>query len=327
MNTAVLLLVFNRPETTVRILQEIRTARPERLYVAADGPRQNSGNDLELCRKVRQITTSIDWQCEVKTRFLEKNLGCKDAVHSALNWFFEHEEQGIILEDDCLPDNSFFRFCEEMLEKYQNDTRIMTISGSNFQPLNEIENSYYFSRYPNIWGWATWRRAWQLYDFTMTAWPEFRQNKVFLEMFDRRTLRFWQNIFDRTHGTLVNSWAYPWTFSCLTHKGLSILPSVNLVSNIGELTEGTHTNKFLDPYMEFPRSTLKFPLIHPDKIKSNREYDILFEKIQNPGILTWLVRISRYFIYALFHKDVSVKKIFHEVYGKVKGRLYKKKSA
>lgn len=321
MNTPVLLLIFNRPETTTEVFQKIRAARPSRLYIAADGPRIHLEDEPVLCEKVRRIATDVDWECELKTQFQKKNIGCKNAVHAALDWFFEHEELGIILEDDCLPDHSFFWFCEEMLKMYYENSQVMMISGSNFQKINSKKNSYFFSRYPNIWGWATWRRAWQHYDITMALWPEFSRGKLFGEMFDRRTFRFWQNVFKRAYQNEINFWDYQWIFSCFVNGGLSIVPSVNLVSNIGHFTKGTHTNKYLDPYLGFPLSSIKSPLVHPKEVKINCEYDIMFQKVQNPRTWIWLIRILRYLSHALFQKNTSIKKAFRDIYTKIIGRL------
>ena len=177
LNTPILFLIFNRPEITARVFQEIRKAKPKQIYIAADGPRIDHPDDTALCNKTRQICDSIDWDCEVKTLFREENLGCQLAVSNAIDWFFKHESEGIILEDDCLPSQSFFHFCAELLDFYRDDEEIMCISGNNFQQgRGDDEESYYFSRYPHCWGWATWRRAWNKYDHDMSRWKEFRED-------------------------------------------------------------------------------------------------------------------------------------------------------
>ena len=177
METAVLFLIFNRPENTDKVFKKIKNVKPKKLYIAADGPRENNINDKVNCLKAREVINKIDWNGEVKTLFRDKNLGCKLAVSSAIDWFFENEEMGIILEDDCLPDPSFFYFCQELLQKYKDDKRVMMISGFNYL-LNslEIRESYFFSNYYPIWGWATWRRAWKLYDNEMKNWDYFKEN-------------------------------------------------------------------------------------------------------------------------------------------------------
>ena len=170
-------MVFNRPDTTAQVFETIRQAKPARLYVAADGARKEKDGELERVAMVREIATTVDWPCEVKTLFQDKNLGCKNAVSSAISWFFEHEEQGIILEDDCLPSADFFDFCENNLEKYRSDTRIMMIAGTNYLPSENLRVPFFFSEHFIIWGWATWRRAWQLYDLEMSSWNYELNNK------------------------------------------------------------------------------------------------------------------------------------------------------
>lgn len=178
-NVPILFIIFNRPETTKAVFHEIRKNQPFQLFVAADGPRREIFEDIENCRKVREIIQLIDWECNVQTLFRDENLGCKIAVSSAIDWFFSQVDEGIILEDDCLPDQSFFPFCQELLEKYRYDAKIMMIGGSNFQfNKNKFEYSYYFSRYFHIWGWASWKRAWQFYDVEMKAWPEIDRKSV-----------------------------------------------------------------------------------------------------------------------------------------------------
>lgn len=172
MHSAVLFLVFNRPDTTRQVLDSIRQARPPRLYVAADGAREDRPGERERCERVRGIATDVDWPCEVHTLFRARNLGCKTAVSGGISWFFEQEEEGIILEDDVLPDQSFFVFCEELLERYRHEAKVTMISGDYFHGNNHQPTaSYFFSRYTHIWGWASWRRAWQHYDREMAQWP------------------------------------------------------------------------------------------------------------------------------------------------------------
>ena len=191
LQTAVLFLVFNRPDTTAQVFEAIRQAKPPRLYVAADGPREGREGEVERVDKVREISMAVDWPCEVKTLFREKNLGCKYAVSSAITWFFEQEEQGIILEDDCLPSQSFFWFCEELLNEYMYDQRIWQICG--FSPLvNKIKESYYLSKYSPIWGWASWRRAWSAYDAEISSWPIVKNSEILRAFCDNRSESNWR---------------------------------------------------------------------------------------------------------------------------------------
>lgn len=175
MRSAVLFLVFNRPDTTRKVFEAIRAAKPQRLYVAADGPRMGSACEAGCCAEVRRIVTDVDWLCDVKFLFREQNLGCKMGPYSGISWFFEHEEEGIIIEDDILPLPSFFPYCDELLERYRDDERVGLISGSNIIYKHyRIQDSYFFSQYSLIWGWASWRRAWQTYDIHMHQWPSLK---------------------------------------------------------------------------------------------------------------------------------------------------------
>jgi hypothetical protein len=270
--TPILFVVFNRPDTTQRVFDEIKKVRPTKLYIAADGPRPNKQNDIDGCAQVREIfSKQIDWPCEVKTLFREKNLGCKYAVASAFDWFFENVEEGIILEDDDLPDPTFFPFCQEMLAKYRNDTRVMHISGCNFQQKNKKfrpEGSYYFAFIPHIWGWASWRRAWKHYDVEVTKWPEMKERGLLKNLFHDKAVSFmWANSFQRYHDKKINSYDGQWAFACLDNGGLCINPSKNLISNIGFGANSTHTSDATNENANLPTEPLEFPLKHPSKIE------------------------------------------------------------
>lgn len=243
LQTAVLFLVFNRPDTTAQVFEAIRQAKPPRLYVAADGPREGREGEAERVAQVREIATSVDWPCELKTLFREKNLGCKKAVSEGIAWFFEQEEQGIILEDDCLPHPDFFPFCENLLERFKSDKRISVITGDNFQNGTQRgAGSYYFSKYNHCWGWASWRRAWQLYQGDLPFWPEWSRSADWREKTpDPVERRYWSKIFKRVCAGQIDSWAYPWTASVWYRGGLTATPNVNLVSNIGFGPDSTHT--------------------------------------------------------------------------------------
>lgn len=260
----ILFLLFNRPDLAQIVFNTIRAIRPEKLFISVDGPRLNNSSDELACGKCREFTKQVDWECEVKTLFQTLNLGCKVGVSSAINWFFSEVEEGIILEDDCLPDLSFFPFCAELLEKYRDDTRIMMISGDNFLlSKEEVKYSYYFSRYHFIWGWATWRRAWKLYDVNMTNWPILVDDCNFLFQFSkRREQRYWENILNYIFQGKIDTWDYQWALTKWVNNGLTICPKVNLIKNIGFTKEATHTKREvlvanLESY-EIP-----FPIIHP----------------------------------------------------------------
>jgi len=243
LKTPVLFLIFNRPDTTEKVFEVIREQKPKYLYIAADGPRADKEGEAEKCRQTREIINKIDWDCELKTLFRDENFGCKIAVSSAISWFFENVEEGIILEDDCLPSKSFFNYCEVLLEKYRHDTRIMHISAEN--PLDDSFGvaSYYFSKIPHIWGWASWRRAWQKYDVEFQNFDKFIQNNLIEHVFPEKYVqKYWNKIFSRVKDGRINTWDYQWTYALFVNNGLSINPNLNMISNIGFGVEGaTHT--------------------------------------------------------------------------------------
>jgi len=275
--TPVLFLIFNRPNVTQRVFSAIKKVRPTQLYVAADGPRSNPG-EKERCNKTRNILEKVDWDCEVKTLFREENLGCRLAVSSAIDWFFEEETEGIILEDDCLPNQSFFWYCQELLEHFRNDTRIMHIGGTNFQFGNYPTNdSYYFSRYAHVWGWASWRRAWKFYDEKMEQCPVENYNEILLHFADNQSFNnYWYKVFQQTSNGETNTWDYQWTFACWNQKGLSVIPSVNLVSNLGFSADSTHTSK-PSPLANMLTETINLPLKHPNQVVRHQKADTYVE--------------------------------------------------
>lgn len=279
-------LIFNRPDTTRRVFAEIAKARPPNLLVIADGPRADHPDDAEKCAAVRAVIDGVDWDCEVLTNYSDVNLGCKRRISSGLNWVFDIVEEAIILEDDCLPHPTFFRFCEELLDKYREDKRIAMISGNNFQfGRKRTEYSYYFSRYPHIWGWASWRRAWDNYDVDMKLWPEIRDGRWLEGLLDnKKSVCYWNYIFENVYKGKIDSWAYQWTFSCWIQSALTILPNVNLVSNIGFGSEAVHTiekNKFSNMETE----PIKFPISHPPYIMRDSVADYITEKTNFSGHL------------------------------------------
>jgi hypothetical protein len=280
LNTAVLFLVFNRPDVTAQVFEAISQAKPPRLYVAADGPRANRPGEAERCAEVRRIATNVDWPCEVKTLFRESNLGCKRAVSDAITWFFENEPQGIILEDDCLPDPTFFRYCEELLERYRYDQRIGMISGDNFQfGRRRNDDSYYFSKYVHIWGWASWRDRWVgSYDVTMAKWPRVRQEGRLADMVgNERETAFWGKNFERVYRGEIDTWDYQWVFANWVEGRSTILPATNLISNIGFDANATHTTSDSE-LANLPARPLTFPLKHPVGVIRNMQADAYSEK-------------------------------------------------
>jgi len=274
LNVPLLFLIFNRPDTTQQVFDEIRKAQPAQLFVAADGPRKNQVADHQLCKKTREIIHQVDWDCKVFTRFQDENLGCKHAVSSAIAWFFSNVEEGIILEDDCIPDQSFFRFCQELLEKYRDDERIMMVSGNNFQFGKRRTNySYYFSKYFHIWGWATWKRAWNYYDVDMKSWPKIKDGRWLIDILkDKNAEKFWEKIFENTYRGTINTWDFQWVFSCWIQNGLAILPNVNLVKNIGFDGNATHT-KGKNKQANLSVNSIHFPLKNPEFVIADTEAD------------------------------------------------------
>ena len=275
MRSTVLFLVFNRPDTTRQVFEAIRKAQPPRLYISADGARSHKDGEAEICSEVRKIATSVDWPCEVKTMFREKNLGCRVAVSEGITWFFKHEEEGIILEDDCLVGKSWFNFAESMLERYRYDNRIMCISANHFHgDQHKLEHSYFFSRYNHCWGWASWRRAWQYYDKDMSSWPKLKNTSWLLSAGNgsKSFQRYWYKIFETVYDNKVDSWAYCWTFSCWCQHGLTILPAKNLVKNIGFGFDATHT-KNSKPHFFNQLEELNSNYSHPPLIIVDDEAD------------------------------------------------------
>jgi hypothetical protein len=239
----VLLIIFNRPYFTRRLIEALSAARPELLLVAADGPR--SRDESKLCEATRACLSDIDWPCGLHTDFSDTNLGCGIRVHTAISWALSSYDRVIVLEDDCVPHPSFFRYCRELLSHYADDKRIMHISGNNFRGPDRAEPySYYFSKYTHAWGWATWRRAWRHFDWSLEAWPQARQSGI-LECWcdDPLERRYWHDIFDRMHAGARDVWDYQWNFACWLQNGLAILPKVNLVANIGAGADATHTTE------------------------------------------------------------------------------------
>ena len=278
LNTPVVLIFFRRPELTARVLKAIAQVRPRKLFVVADGPRADHPADAELCAASRAvIDRMVDWDCEVIKNYSDVNLGCGRRPASGISWVLEQVEDAIILEDDCVPHPSFFPFCEELLERYRHDQRIMHIAGSTFRPWRvRTPNSYFFSQFNTGWGWATWRRAWRYFDASVSLWPTVRDTSWLADLVEHEeAVRYWARAFERAYERRgdVSYWDYQWTFACWVNSGLSINPRVNLVSNIGCGPEGTHTLVEGDPMGNVPASEMAFPLIHPPNVLQRRDAD------------------------------------------------------
>jgi hypothetical protein len=293
LRTPVGFFIFNRPEFTARVFAEIARARPIRLLLVADGPRADRPGEADSCARVREIVRRIDWPCQVSEDFSEVNLGCRRRMASGIDWVFEQVSEAIILEDDCLPDPTFFRFCTELLEYYRSDTRIAMISGDNFQfGRRRGEASYYFTKYPHIWGWASWRRAWRHYHTSAPHWPRLR-DEIRLRQFTQPNERaHWLHAIDTMLKGEIDTWDYLWTLSIWTQSMLCVMPQVNLVSNIGFGADATHTrgdsmlaNMAVEP--------MQFPLRHPEMVFADAEADahtaqIFFRGSRREQLKRWL---------------------------------------
>lgn len=277
MQTPVAFLVFNRPETTRLVFQAIRRAQPSRLLLIGDGARPDVAGEADRVRQVRKVISEVDWPCDVQSNFSDVNLGCKARVATGLDWAFSHAESLIILEDDCLPDPTFFTFCESMLARYRDDERVMMISGDNFQSESDQRNavsSYYFSRWTHIWGWASWRRAWRHFDVDVSTWPENKMSESLRHWFDSdEEYLHWVATLDRQHRGEIDTWDFPWQYACWAHQGMTILPSVNLVSNVGFGPDATHTTDAASKLARLPVQPMHGPLIHPNSVELNRTAD------------------------------------------------------
>lgn len=244
LSTPVAFMIFNRPDLTQVVFEAIAKAEPKTLFVVADGPRFPA--EAEKCAQTRAIIDRVDWDCDVFTNYSEKNLGCGRRVASGIDWVFSEVEKAIFLEDDTLPDISFFPYCEILLEHYRHDERIMTINGNNFQSGNrKTEYSYHFSKFCSCWGWASWRRAWKHYDYEMKTWPAFKRGGM-MKMIcpDLYEQRFWTRLFDSMYENPeeIDTWDHQWKYACWSQNGLAIAPNVNLVANIGlGRTDASHT--------------------------------------------------------------------------------------
>lgn len=279
-STPVIFLIFRRPDLTACVFELIRQAKPTKLLVVADGPR--NAEEVVLCQQARAVTENIDWDCEVLRNYSEINLGCRERVSSGITWAFERVEEAIILEDDCLPHPSFFHYCETLLKFYRHDERIMVVSGNNFQDGQQRTSySYYFSKYNHCWGWATWRRAWKHWEFNPSKWVEFRDEGLMRSVCDDPyEEKYWTNIFSNLFlEGKPDTWDYPWTFACWSQGGLTALPSINLVSNIGFGNRATHTageSKFSKMPVEEIATILHPPFVVQHKEADQYTFDYVF---------------------------------------------------
>jgi len=301
LQTPVAFIIFNRPDTTAMVFEEIRRARPPKLLVVADGPRSGCLGETEKCDLARAIIEQVDWPCEVLKNYSNTNLGCGGRVSSGLDWVFQTVEEAIILEDDCLPHQDFFYFCEELLKRYRYDDDVMSIGGTNFlKGIRRGESSYYFSSHFHVWGWASWRRAWIKYDYEAKNMTKEKLSVIV----DRRFIssgekRFYKNMFNDMKKGEVDTWDYQWLFTHLFNDGLTIIPNVNLVINIGP--HGTH---FSGKYYKNPRINLPTCTIFPWVLNLHKKQD------KNADFLLYRLNFKQNIIKQLLKRIlVNIKKI------------------
>ena len=277
MKSAVLFIIFKRPDTTRRVFDRIREAQPPRLYIAADGPRKDHVGESEKCQAARKVVEYIDWPCEVYRLYRDENLGCGVGPFTAITWFFEHEEQGIIIEDDILPHIDFFKYCDEMLDRYKDDESIQLIAGRNsFYDDFQHEYSYYKSSLFHIWGWASWRRVWNTYQYNTSEISfVFFKKKLNSRSLLKKTNQYWMRIFERMQRQPIETWDFQLYFNEIINDRYSIIPFVNMVENIGFDKEATHTHKG-----KIKETTQKgnspYPIKHPECISENHYADAVF---------------------------------------------------
>jgi hypothetical protein len=283
-STPVVFLIFNRPDLTEQVFAAIRQARTSRLLLVADGPRPDRPGEADKCAATRALVEKVNWPCDVIKNYSDSNLGCRQRVASGLTWAFEQVEEAIVLEDDCLPHPSFFQYCADLLNRFRNDQRILSITGDNFQQGHwRGPGSYYFSRYQHCWGWATWRSAWRYFDLSFSLWPALRDSGALHNICpDGGEHDFWHGIFEAMHAGKINTWDFAWHFAGVANNKVSIHPNVNLISNIGFRSDATHT---LDtsPNAELETSDIG-PLRHPPFMVPDRAADLFAFKAAHGAV-------------------------------------------
>jgi len=296
LETPILFIVFNRLDTTKQVFAKIREARPKQLFIAADGPRPGNANDVVRCQEVRDyLTANVDWQCDLQTLFRSDNLGCGLSCAEAVDWFFKQVEEGIIIEDDCLPDPSFFVFCSEMLARYRHEAQIMHITGVYSGEPYLSQYSYYFSRIAPVGAWAGWRRAWLKYDYYMKSWPDFLKERQICNIFDKKIQQdFWNwNLNALYLAKLKGTWDVQWAYDVMRTNGLAIHSGVNLVTNIGFTVDATHSSNVSNILSNKDKKPMEFPLRHPAFIIENKLADE-YKNIHIAGAVWYDFGIKRF---------------------------------
>ena len=281
-NVPILFCVFNRLDTTIKVFEKIRKIKPIKLYIVSDAPRESRPDEDKKVYEVRDyIENSIDWECEVHKNYATKNMGCGKRISSGISWAFEQEEELIILEDDCIPDLSFFRYCQEMLEYYKDDTRILMIGGNN--PVGHLYSSkydYLFSHVPFMWGWATWKRSWELYDYYITSWKDNKNNPIIKKSLSvRSAYMYYTAQFEYLSKGLDNGiWDYQFMYVGIINSMYGILPTCSLVNNIGFSEESTHT-KESPKWMNKKVSEMSFPIQYRKGVEWDKDFDEIYFRL------------------------------------------------
>ena len=294
-DTPVALLLFRRPEETARVFERIREARPAKLFLIADGPRPGNEEDARGCERARAVVEGVDWDCEVVRDFAEENLGLKRRIPSGIDRVFREAPEAIFLEDDCLPHPSFFPYCEELLDRYRDDERIVHIAGSQLLQRPPAGASYHFSRYVHVWGWASWRRAWDLYDVDLSDWhadsEAERDARLRLRFEQEDERRFWGWVWDRSDE--IDNWDAQWSYTALSRRLLAVNPNRNLISNIGFSADAT--NAVADPLgiAARPLEGIEFPLEHPDSVSRDEVADALASRFFRRSAPPLLARLAQ----------------------------------
>lgn len=294
-HTPVLLIMFNRPDYALRVFEQIRMAQPLSLFLAVDGARATKPAETDLVWQCQEIANRVDWPCKVHTLFRHENKGCKQAVSEAIDWFFSEVEAGIILEDDCLPDPTFFTFCADLLTRYASDNRVMHIGGANLAAGHWWgSDSYLFTKVCHVWGWASWRRAWQQYNLAMTTYPDQRDALLSQQVTDKASRMYWRQAFDDVYANKIDTWDYQWVYSIWVAEGLCVVPVNNLITNIGFDERATHT-RVNTPFSALPAVSLT-NIHYPDNVNEKKQAtEWLFRMLYRPPSLIrrWIEKVKR----------------------------------
>lgn len=294
MNSPILFLIFNRPDTTEKVWQIITKAKPPRLYIAADGPRLDRLDEAKKCEETRKITEKVDWPCEVKRLYRPENLGCGKGVSGAITWFFQNEEQGIIIEDDIEANPDFFEYCDIMLDRYSENQSVQMIVGHNaFYNGYESDVTYYMSSLFHMWGWATWRRVWDTYVFdAKTLDGSLFDQKLSSRDLPKGCIRYWMSVFDMMQNHPSDTWDYQLYFNQILNDRYSIIPYKNLTRNIGFTEDATHTTKENINEMRHTAES-PLPINHPINSHFDKNADRVFAENYGFYSFSWLERLFR----------------------------------